>query len=407
MAPTVTSQKTMRKESPPQSIQPPALWLRIALLLTIALALAATIAAGTTDAPYEDRLVDVALRQTSAADWSSVAAQPIALKALLLDYDHELAFKAQLGLEKYGADAQDVLLRFGDDPTFQEVIRQYGENILPVIAYFVKNDVASIRLSYLAQQKSEAAIAAAQGFWAKLWQPEPVESPSAADKEKDKDTAQELATYGPDLRGQRAIAFIAHEGHAFLAQFVLDPQGQAVWVQTERTLGAAKTFFFSGVIGLEKKYKSGQPLEAVDVLSAGMDVFIVVGTFKALKFLRAGQQARAVGVMKRTQLLGAPLLRGSTLGRYAMKYGAIAGTAYVVVKHPSLLNGVFVTIGQWLGLSPFLAKLGGWSLLLVPLLLPLLSLFILVVSMAGTLFRMTGKSLRWTLRRLGFSRAAA
>lgn len=402
----------MRTKSPltsgkasPQKMQQPSIWLSIVLVVAIALALATAIAAGTTDSPYEYRLVDLALRQSPAPQWNSVALQPSAVKALLLDYDHELAFKAQLATEKYGDDAQDVLLRFGDDPSFQEVMRQYGENTIPVIAYFIKNDIASIRLFYLAQQKGDAAIAAAKGFWANLWQPSLVESPGAAEQNQDK--AQEPIIYGPDLRGQRAIAFIAHEGHAFLGQFVLDPQGQAAWVQTERTLGAAKSFFFSGIVDLEKKYQSGQVLEPVDVMSAGMDVFIFAGAFKALKFLRAAKEVRTVGVMKRTQLLGAPLLGTSALGRYAMKYGVMAGTVTLMAVHPSLLNGLFVTLGKWFGIPPFLAKLAGWGLLLAPLLLPLLSLLTLALSVAGSIFMVTGKGLRYTRKRLGFSLGAA
>lgn len=357
---------------------PPALWLRIALMLSLALALASAIASRSSAAPYEERLVDVALRQQPAIDWSTVAAQPVAIKALLLDYDRELAFKAQLGLEKYGADAQDVLLRFGDDPTFQQVLRQYGENTLPVMAYFVHNDIASMRLTYLAQQKSDAALAAAQSFWQRWWSPKPAPAPTPSAS----DTGNpDITAYGPDLRGQRAIAMVAREGHAFLGQFVLNAQGQAVWVQTERALEGLTAFFFSGAVNLEKKYHSGQALNAADVLSAGMDVFIVAGAFKALKFLRATQQARAVGVMKRSQLLAAPLLLRSTLGRSAMKYGVLAGTAYLVVQHPSLLSGIFVTLGQWLDVSPLWAKTMGWSLLLAPLLLALLPL----LSLLGTL----------------------
>lgn len=386
-------------------VQRPSIGRRVTLLVAIALALATAIATGTTDAPYEDRLVHLALQQSHAPQWDRLAAQPTAVQALLLDYDQELAFKAQLAIEKYGDDARDVLLRFGDDPTFQEVIRQYGENTLPVIAYFVQNDLASVRALYLAQQKGEAAMAVAQGFWARLWPSEPVDAPSAAEPAAEE--AQPPATYGPDLRGQRAIAVIAQEGHPFLGQFVLDAQGKAVWVQTERALEGMKSFFFSGMVGAEKKYRSGQPLQPVDVLSAGMDVFIVAGAFKALKFLRAAQQVRKAGVMKRTQLLGAPLLRHSALGRYALKYGVMAGTVYLVVRHPSLLSGVFVTLGQWLGISPSLAKLAGWGLLLAPLLLPLLSLLTVALGVAGRLCLAAGKGLGYTRKRLGLSPGAA
>ncbi len=378
----------------------PPFWLRITLLVAMALAMATAIAAGTTDAPYEDRLVDLALRQSHAAQWDSFAAQPSAVKALLLDYDPEMAFKAQLAIEKYGDDARDALLRFGDDPSFQEVIRQYGENTIPIIAYFVKNDIASIRARYLAEQKSDGAIAAAKDFWASLWQSEPVESPSTADK--DKDTAQEQATYGPDLRGQRAIAFIAHEGHPFLGQFVLDPQGQAVWVQTERILDAAKSLFFSSAIDLEKKYKRGESLDSVDILSTGLDIFPLGRAFKAMKFLRATQKTHAVSVMRRTQLLGAPLLRKTALSRYLMKYGALAGTTYLVLRHPSLLSSILVTLGEQLGIPPFLAKLIGWGGLLVLLLLPLLSFLGRVSSAAGTVFSAMSYGIRWMRKHLSW-----
>lgn len=376
-----------------------------------AAAAGAGLAALSSDAPYEDRLVDLTLRQTQPLGWRGVdSALPnaSAVKALLLDYDHELAFKARLALEKYGSDAQDVLLRFGDEPAFQQVLRQYGEGAVPVVAYFVKNDVATIRLLYLAQQKGEEALAAAKGFWAKLWPsasapaPVPAPVPSAADPSR-AETAPyaAYAPYGPDLRGQRAIAFIAQDGHQFLGQFVLDAQGQAAWVQSERGLEAAKSFFFSGITGLEKKYQRGQPLQAVDVLSAGMDVFLVVGAFKAVQFLRAAKQVRAVGIVQRTQLLGAPLLRSSgVLGRQVLKYGAIAGTAYLVVRHPSLLSSMFVTWGQWLGLTPLLAKALGWGLLLTPLLLPLLSLLVWVLAAAATVLRVSGHGVRWARQRL-------
>ena len=402
----------MRKEShlaneqaSQQNIHKASVWLRISLVIAISLSLATAIAVVSTDAPYEDRLVDLTLRQSHLPRLNGSDLNSAAVSALLLDYDHEMAFKAQLAIEKYGDDAQNVLVRFGDDPTFQEVIKQYGENTIPVVAYFVKNDIVSMRLLSLAQQKSEDGVAAAKGFWGKLWKSELPEPPSAANKDKEK--VQEPATYDPDLRGQRAIAFIANEGHQFLGQFVLDSQGQAKWLQTERTLEAAKSFFFSGVIGLEKKYKSGKPLETVDVMNAGMDVFIFTGAFKALKFLRATQQVRTVGVMKRTQLLGAPLLTKSALGRYAMKYGVKAGTAYLVFRHPSLLSGVFVTLGKGLGISPFLAKIAGWSLLLTPLLLPLLSILILALNMAGALISTVSQGIQWMRKRLPWYAAPA
>ncbi len=400
-----TESHLANQRASPQNIHKSSVWLRISLVIAIALALATAIAVGSTDAPYEDRLVDLTLRQSHLPRLNGSDLNSAAVSALLLDYDHELAFKARLAIEKYGDDAKNVLVRFGDDPTFQEVIKQYGENTIPVIAYFVKNDIASMRLLFLAEKKSGDVVVAVKDFWGNLWKSDSPESPSPANKDKEK--VQEPVTYDPDLRGQHAIAFIANQGHQFLGQFVLDSQGQAKWLQTERTLEAAKSIFFSGVIGLEKKYKSGKPLETVDVMNAGMDVFIFTGAFKALKFLRATQQVRTVGVMKRTQLLGAPLLTKSALGRYAMKHGVKEGVAYLVVRYPSLLNGVFVTLGKMLGIPPFLAKLIGWSLLLTPLLLPLLSILIYALSMASALISSASQGIQWMQKRIGWYAAPA
>ena len=383
----------------PQQHQLPSIWMRICLVCATAFALATVIAAVSTDSPYEDRLIDVALLQSDAPRWNSVALNSSAVKALLMDYDNELAFKAQLAIEKYGDDAQDVLERFGDDATFQQVIKQYGENTVPVIAYFVKNDIASIRLLYVARQKGDAAVAAAKESWANLWPQKLKDIESAANEAPQ--------AYGPDLRGQQAIAMISREGHQFLSQFVTNSHGQATWIQTERTLNAMKSLFFSGVIDLEKKYKSGASLQAVDIFDAGADVFFLAGSFKAIKFLRSAKEARSLGVVKRTQLLGAPLLRKSALGRQIFKYGAIAGTAYLMVRHPSLLNGAFVTLGKLLGIPPFLAKLAGWGLLLTPLLAPLVSILIAALAIAGTTFSAASRGMRWTKKYLCWRAAPA
>lgn len=385
--------------SPQQQRQLPSIWMRICLVFATAFALATVIAAESTDSPYEDRLIDVALRQSDAPRWDNVALNSSVVKALLMDYDHELAFKAQLAIEKYGDDAQDVLERFGDDATFQEVIRQYGENTVPVIAYFVKNDIASIRLLYVARQKGDAAVAAAKESWANFWPQKHKETDSAASEAPE--------AYGPDLRGQQAIAMISREGHQFLSQFVTDSHGKAAWIQTERALTAMRSLFFSGAIDLEKKYKSGEPLQAVDILSAGADVFFLAGSFKAIKFLRSAKEARSLGLVKRTQLLGAPLLRKSALGRQIFKYGAIAGTAYLMVRHPSLLNGAFVTLGKLLGIPPFLAKLAGWGLLLTLTLVPLLSILIPTLAIAGTTLSVATRGMRWTKKYLGWRAAPA
>ena len=109
-------------------------------------------------ASYEERLVDIAAGQRVSREVMNVTRDAPELRALFADLanDRELTLKMLLAIEKYGDAAKDVLTRFGHLPTFQTQLRDYGERMVPVVAYFVKNDVASLRAIYEAKNALNA-----------------------------------------------------------------------------------------------------------------------------------------------------------------------------------------------------------------------------------------------------------
>ena len=114
-------------------------------------ALGVALASG--NATYEERLVDIAAGQSVSREVMNVTRDAPELRALFVDLanDRELTLKMLLAIEKYGDAAKDVLIRFGHLPAFQAQLRDYGERMVPVVAYFVKNDVASLRTIYEAK----------------------------------------------------------------------------------------------------------------------------------------------------------------------------------------------------------------------------------------------------------------
>lgn len=305
---------------------------------------------------YEDRLIDLAARQSLTQDVYAAAdaTGSSEIKALLIDVaaDRELATKMQWALTKYKDAGLRVLKTYGNEPLLQEVLRRYGENVVPVIVFFMDHDVATLRASYGVRR-----------LWAR-WHP-PVDEPT---------------TYGPEVRGLYAIQRIQSDGHHFLGQFDVG-QGIVRWNQTDRVLKSLEEFLAGGVRDLETRHNTGASLRMADVAWAGADVLAMTGVVKALKFVKgaAGVTAavgKEVGIVQRTTLFGHRVLQNSHIGRSVIKYGAKAGTAYLAATHPGLLTSLFREAGSWMGWSGWISAAVGWWVLLTVLaflLLPLVS----------------------------------
>jgi hypothetical protein len=245
------------------------------------------------------------------------------VQAILLDYsrDKELVLKAWIALSKYPATAREILLLYGSEPEFQEILRAYGDAVIPVIQYFRENDRWTIRTR-------------------------PGEQ-------------------GPKERGWFAVGFIKHEGHDFLGQFVVDKEGKAKWNQTDRIVKALTSFFTSGVRNLETKVDLGQDLTAADAFWAGLDVAMIAVPAKILMSGKAvARSGQELGFATRTRLVAPRLLPRGEMFRKLGTYGAAAAALYVVVRHPSLLNSVFAELAELIGISPWLVQAAGWSVVI-------------------------------------------
>ena len=345
------------------------------------LALGATLASG--NATYEERLLDISAGRSVSREVLNITRGSPELRALFVDLsaDRELHLKMLLAIEKYGDAAKEVLTRFGHLPEFQAQLRDYGERVVPVVAYFVKHDIASLRGLHRGNAIKDSAVQSGQDLACRWWgdpgRPECV------------NPAQPTLGYDETFRGLYAIDRIKRDRHGFLGQFDINKHGQAHWNQTERIGEMVEEILMGGVRDLETKYRLNEPISASDYVWAATDVLVGVSAVKAVKFLKAqrslGVAGKEVGVLERTTLMGRRALLRDTWGKRLIKYGPIAGTAYLVAQHPGLLSSLFVEIGKWLGLPPFLAMFLGWLLVacgMAMVLLPLLPGLLVLVPLS-------------------------
>ena len=130
-------------------------------------------------------------------------------------------------------------------------------------------------------------------------------------------------------------------------------------------LEVLKDLFASGVTDLESKYRTGDGVSLPDVAWAGVDVLSVFGATPAVKYLGKGavsgkvvEEAAFVG--RRTTLMGRSVLLGEELGTRVAELDARVAAVYLVVRHPSLLTGVFDAVGKLLAMPAWFAVLAGW-----------------------------------------------
>lgn len=189
--------------------------------------------------------------------------------------------------------------------------------------------------------------------------------------------------------------FINREGHDFLGQFVVTPEGQVARVQSERLLESVNAFFAGGIRGLETRVRKDEEIGPGDVGWAALDVAVGVSAFKLVRLGRNTAVAgRTMHFTQRNAALGASLLRGSAIGTRIAKYGAPAVLAYVAIRHPGVLNALLADAAGWLGLPAALLQTLGWTMLLLPLIL----LGRLLLGPMAALLIGVAKALLWARR---------
>ncbi|TAH11096.1 MAG: hypothetical protein EAZ11_10375 [Curvibacter sp.] len=383
--------------------------------LTFVIAVAALISAGivywSTSLPFAHNLIRIQTEKKLGAIDKRIVDAPLETQALLLDYAGdedidaksprgELVLKAWIAFSKYPEQSPEVFRLYGSDPAFQKILRNYGEIIVPVIQYFLDNDVTSLHVMssvnnviQATKQTAESATNAVKNFFGiGQGNPEPQPEPQPQPQPQPQPAQQPL---GPTERGLYAIGFIGAEGHKFLGQFVLDSKGQVQWNTTDRVAGGVVNFLVGGVSNLETKIRRDEEIEKSDYFFAALDVVPFVASVKLLKMGRvAAASEKELSLVSKTRLYGARLIPKSEALQKMGKYGVIAATGYVIVTHPSLLNSVFSAIAELLGLNPTLVKFIGWFALISIVLYPFMGLLKLTARFLLYLFSWLQSSLK-------------
>ncbi|MTI98870.1 MAG: hypothetical protein FH752_09635 [Marinobacter adhaerens] len=333
------------------------------LLVILGLATVTALISTVTSQPMliEERLIQIQAEDT-LTEFPRIESEPLEVQAALLDMadDELLLLKARAAYLRYPEMTREIFPIYGPEPDFRDILRRYGENILPPIHYFLSNPIGSIELMNDLAARYRAAV---QFFTSD-------EKTDTDNPGQQKSPVKEKLTR--EERGWYAVRFIQEEGHDFLGQFVLNDQGDIIWVRTERVLENINQFFASGIRNLEIQYRTGEDVSAADVGWASVDVLVFAS---ALKVLRAGRavavSSRSAASGTRTAALGARLANSSRMlmatARYA-KWPAVVGVGYLVVTNPSIINDLLAEVSEILGYPTKLVQFLGWLLLMLPVL---------------------------------------
>ena len=336
------------------------------LFLSIAVVVASIICLFSTVRPYGEQLIHIQAEEELSHIDKRILSEPAEVQSIMLDYstDNELVLKAWIALAKYPEQARQVLLLYGSEPEFKEILKNHGESVIPAIQYFLENDVWSVKMIDYSTRTIKSFADAAKKLWNRiLGKAEPKLAPVAAAK---------ISELDPIERGWYAVNFIRKEGQHCLGQFMVDKDKKVKWNQTDRIFQGFISFFTNGVRTLETKRDLGEEITAGDYFWAGLDFALVAAPFK---LLRAGKtvesSGKALPLTTRTRLFAPRLISKAQIFQKLGKYGAIAATAYIIVVHPSLVNSLFSEFANMMGWDPLLVQFAGWFLIIFIALYPI------------------------------------
>lgn len=325
-------------------------WQIIVLTAIVIAGLASAVAS---HEPFESQLVRLEAKRALPVLEPTLEQESPEINALFLSYadDQTLWMSASLAILRHGDAAREVLIDYGLLPQFQQVLVRFGADTVLPISYFRSHDVATLRAQHWVGERYQQL--------SRWW----------SDDEGDAESA-----FTPLRRGQMGIALLEANGHALLNQFVVSDQGKVEWLQGERVVAGVGDFFTSGLRDLESQWRRGEAIGASDLGWAGVDLLVMASTVKVLRAGRAARAARVGSV--EAQGARAGLRQGivATGGRFAAlprmaKVAAVAGTVYVVVRHPSLVSALGANISTWLGWPVWLGQFLIWLIVLLPLLI--------------------------------------
>lgn len=325
--------------------------LGAALLLAIAFSLLAD------PVPVEQKLIQIQASNVLGG-LPGIEDEPIEIKAILLDFsdDPVLLLKAQAALINYPIMTRRVLKLYAAEPEFREILRRFGDNVVPPIHYFMVHQVSSIEMMNRGAKRYEAL---------KRFFSDTPDNASPASETSHRHRGLSMAE-----RGWYAVNFIHDEGHDFIGQFMVDANGKTQWIATERVLEGLNQFFASGIRNLEKQYRADNEITASDIGWASVDVLVFAS---AVKLLRAGRAAavstKTASRGTRSAVLAARISQGGRMVLRSAKYAkwpVIIGAGYLVITNPSLISDLFAGIAEVLGFPELAVQFTGWFLLLIP-----------------------------------------
>jgi len=330
---------------------------KLVLICSLALLVAAVVTVVSRPVSIEQKLIQVHASEV-LEDFPAIEKEPIEVQAVLLDFadDPLLLLKAEAAFIRQPEMAREIFPLYGAEPEFRDILRRYGENILPPIHHFVSRPIGSIEMMNKAAQKYRAV----KEYFARA--PDDQTSGNQAQKQP--------GELSPEERGWFAVNFIQSEGHDFLGQFIVNAQGETQWVGTERLLEGLNQFFASGVRNLEINYRSGEEVTAGDIGWASVDVLVFASALKVLRMGRAAavttkggsRGTRSAAFAARVTHSGRMVLSSA---RYA-KWPVIIGAGYLVIAHPSLISDALAGVADVLGYPVWVVQFLGWLLILIP-----------------------------------------
>ena len=323
------------------------------VIVAAAMLVAGILTAVASHEPFEAKLVRLEAERALPALEPTLQGETPELNALFLSYadDQALWMSASLAMLRHGDLARSVLLEYGLSPRFQQVLVRFGADSVLPISYFSRHDVATLRARHWIGERYQQL--------SRWW----------SDEEGGAESA-----FTPYRRGLMGIALLEANGHALLNQFVVSEQGDVEWLQGERVIAGVGDFFTSGLRDLESQWRRGEAIGAADLGWAGVDLLVMASTVKVLRAGRAARAARVGSVEAQGARVGlrqgvvAASGRFATLPRMA-KVAAVASTAYVVVRHPSLVSALGANVSTWLGWPVWLGQFLIWLVVLLPLLI--------------------------------------
>ncbi|WP_456269232.1 hypothetical protein M1D97_02795 [Kushneria sp. AK178] len=341
---------------------------RFLVLVLTAVLVAGALSAAATATPFESRF----LRASAADALPEAVARTLnheseALNTLFLAWadDQTLVFNGALALARHGDTAREVLTDYGFEPGFQEILSRLGPDVVLPVAWFHDNEVPTLTARHWATQRYREARGAIAGWW----------NDDDADNDTPESPTDDSRGLTPYQRGLYAVAFLQEEGYGFLDQFVVDEHDTVHWLQGERLVSGVGDFFTGGLRDLERTVQGPASVGPADIAWAGVDVVMMAG---AIQWLRAGRALRAGALESRAAMGASGELRSSRalipaglrftrLSRPA-KLAAVGATAWVVVRHPDLINGLGANLAHWLGWPVKLGQFVLWLVITLPLL---------------------------------------